>query len=65
MTPFGNDDLIDQRNRERIRKLEARNHELESGLRVLVHDFNRSTSMSLAEKDQAIRQAQRMLEYED
>lgn len=62
MTPFGNDDFIDKRNRERIRELEARNRELESELRALSNSFGRSTSMTQNEKQLAILHAKRVLD---
>lgn len=60
--PFGNEDTIDQRNHKRIRQLEVRNQELASGFRVLIAAFEHSTSMTLAEKDQVILSARRILD---
>lgn len=51
---FGNEDVIDKRNRERIR-------ELEIGLRSLINAFSRSTSMSQGEKEQTILEAKNIL----
>lgn len=62
MTPFGNDDPIDNRHRQRIRDLLVRKHELESGLRALTNAFGRATSMTQGEKQQAILEAQRVLD---
>jgi hypothetical protein len=59
---FGNEDLIDKRNRDRIRVLEARNRELEAGLRNVVSVFRRATSVTQNGKAQAIADAQRVLD---
>ena len=61
---FGNVDPIDRRNREHIRELEVRNHQLEDGLRRLTTALIRSTSMTLKEKEQVIFEARQLLSRE-
>lgn len=55
MTYFCNEDPIDKQHRERIKRLSH-------GFRTLLRAFERSTSMTQAEKQQAIDDARKVLE---
>lgn len=58
---FGNEDAIDKVNRARIKELENRTRELESGLRALTNAFRNSTAMTQGQKQQTVLEARRVL----